>query len=364
MAKRLFLQKAHRHATKHPIVGQLMSEKYDGIRCFWDGGISRGLPTATVPWANTNKDKREFIATGLWSMNAKAIFAPDWFLNKLPNFPLDGELWAGRGKHQQAKSAVSTHVPIDSRWEAIKYMIFDSPNLGDIFKDGTINTPTHFAEFNDIESWLMERGISWEHKWQALQGNYSFDNTLTWLAEQYLINDTVMLAEQEYVKHKEQAYTKLRDVLASGGEGIVLRSPHACYDASRVHSVTKWKPYIDDEAEVVGYKTGRETALGSKLLGLMGAMEVEWRGKRFYLSGFTDEERRLTSTDLNIFTERGALEAAEEWAIYSPDCVVPNDIEAVHFPRGSKVTFKYRELTDEGIPKEASYFRIKHIIEG
>ena len=53
MARREFLQLAdHYNPHKHNVAGWFVSEKLDGQRCFWDGGISRGLPTEQVPWAS------------------------------------------------------------------------------------------------------------------------------------------------------------------------------------------------------------------------------------------------------------------------------------------------------------------------
>ena len=53
MAKREFLQLAdHYDPAKHNVAGWFISEKLDGTRCFWDGGLSRGLPTDSIPWAS------------------------------------------------------------------------------------------------------------------------------------------------------------------------------------------------------------------------------------------------------------------------------------------------------------------------
>ena len=53
MARREFLQLAdHYDPHKHDVAGWFVSEKLDGTRCFWDGGITRGLPTEQVPWAS------------------------------------------------------------------------------------------------------------------------------------------------------------------------------------------------------------------------------------------------------------------------------------------------------------------------
>jgi len=70
MPNREFLMLAQVYdPKKHAIGGWRVSEKKDGERCWWDGGITRGIPKSRVPWANTKKDARYRtapIATGLW----------------------------------------------------------------------------------------------------------------------------------------------------------------------------------------------------------------------------------------------------------------------------------------------------------
>ena len=58
------------------VIGWFLSEKLDGMRAFWDGGVTRGK--YGPPWNNQN-----IKATGLWSRYAKVIHAPDWFLDLL-----------------------------------------------------------------------------------------------------------------------------------------------------------------------------------------------------------------------------------------------------------------------------------------
>jgi hypothetical protein len=109
----------------------------------------------------------------------------------------------------------------------------------------------------------------------------------------------------------------------------------------------------------------------------MGAMLVEWHGLRFELSGFPDDERVLSgseATDKVHITTLRTFEGippkdmyvepkAFQWALtnHSPDngpgTQVPDWIENPTFPRGSTVTFRYREVSNDGIPKEARYWR-------
>jgi DNA ligase-1 len=77
----------------------------------------------------------------------------------------------------------------------------------------------------------------------------------------------------------------------------------------------KVKTWQDAEGLVIGHEPGC-----GKYEGMMGSLIVRWGSVVFRLSGFTDAER------------------LENWI-------------------GRTVTFKYRELTRDGVPKEARYWR-------
>lgn len=113
---------------------------------------------------------------------------------------------------------------------------------------------------------------------------------------------------------------RLREVGKLGGEGLVLHRAEALYVAGRSDDLLKYKPYLDAEARVVGHVPGR-----GKYTGLLGALQVEMEdGKRFKLgTGFTDADRR------------------------DPP------------PLGAWVTYRYRDRTDNGIPRFASYLRVR-----
>lgn len=66
------------------VKGWLMSEKLDGVRCYWNG-------------------------TTMFTRTGKRFFAPDWFVKLLPsNLALDGELWTKRDDFQAGISIVRT----------------------------------------------------------------------------------------------------------------------------------------------------------------------------------------------------------------------------------------------------------------
>ena len=90
--------------------GWWMSEKYDGLRGYWDG-------------------------RQLWSRKGKVIHAPDYFLAELPrDIALDGELWIGRGQFEETASTVLAERP-DARWKNVHFMVFDAPKANGTFEE-------------------------------------------------------------------------------------------------------------------------------------------------------------------------------------------------------------------------------------
>jgi DNA ligase 1 len=89
--------------------GWWMSEKYDGLRGYWDG-------------------------QKLWSRKGNLIHAPEYFLAEVPrDIALDGELWIGHGKFEETMSIVRSETP-DDRWNRVHYMVFDAPQAKGTFE--------------------------------------------------------------------------------------------------------------------------------------------------------------------------------------------------------------------------------------
>jgi DNA ligase-1 len=84
------------------VTGWLMSEKLDGMRAIWDGQM-------------------------LKSRQGNNIAAPQWFLEGLPPFGIDGELWTKRNDFESIMSIVRQYTP-DDRWHTISYNIFEVPH--------------------------------------------------------------------------------------------------------------------------------------------------------------------------------------------------------------------------------------------
>lgn len=125
---------------------------------------------------------------------------------------------------------------------------------------------------------------------------------------------------QERVTDRSSLQQRLAEVVKLGGEGLVLHRADAPWQTGRTESLLKLKPQLDAEARVVAHEAGR-----GKYQGMLGALLVETaNGVRFRLgTGFSDAQRK------------------------NPP------------PVGSMVTYRYRDLTSNGLPKFASFLRLR-----
>lgn len=89
--------------------GWWASEKYDGVRAYWDG-------------------------KKLLTRNNNVIHAPAWFLRDLPKTALDGELFIGRKRFDETSGIVRKKTPVDSEWKKIRYIAFDAPQAAGGFE--------------------------------------------------------------------------------------------------------------------------------------------------------------------------------------------------------------------------------------
>lgn len=313
-------------SNKVNIGGWLASEKLDGTRAFWDSGISRGELASTVPYANTVKDTKPVVATGLWSRSGKVIHAPDFWLNSLPQTLLDGELYLGRGRFQELRSTIGQHEP-DDRWDQVTYQCFDRPSP-DIFSQ-----VREIKIRNEYSFWITQcprlaklRCQDWPFDLVAqslvklLDGNY---------VAEAVKQERLPLAHLEAVDRLDQM---LDATVQLGGEGVMLRKPSFRWDCVRSHCLLKHKPVLFGDAKIIGFTAGK-----GRLKGMIGALVVDYQGKRLELSGMTDAERVISSVT----------------------AAVPNSeiLSTNFFHVGQVIRFKYRELSDDGIPKEARYIR-------
>ncbi len=130
----------------------------------------------------------------------------------------------------------------------------------------------------------------------------------------------LVAVEQFHLANNAALKRKLAEIVSAGGEGLMLHRADAPYITGRNDALLKLKPLDDAEATVIGYVPGK-----GKYEGKMGALQVEMPdGKRFQIgTGFTDAVRA------------------------NPPAV------------GTQVTYTYRGYTKKGLPRFASYMRVR-----
>ncbi|UCV02397.1 DNA ligase [Dechloromonas denitrificans] len=126
--------------------------------------------------------------------------------------------------------------------------------------------------------------------------------------------------EQFDVVDRASLQKRLKSVVQGGGEGLMLHRADAAYETGRSDTLLKLKPWNDTEAVVIGHLPGK-----GKYAGMLGALRVRSAdGREFSLgTGFSDEQRR------------------------NPPAI------------GSEVTYRYRNLTIRGLPRFASFMRLR-----
>ena len=209
--------------------GYLVSEKLDGVRALWDGKALR-------------------------FRSGRAIAAPTWFIAKLPETALDGELWIARGTFDTLSGIVRKTQPVDAEWQQVKYMVFELPAYE--------NLATRPFEQRSAQLQTVVQNAAWPQL-QAI--------------------------EQFKVANRATLQGKLQDIVQGGGEGLMLHLASAPVMVGRSQVLLKLKAVQDAEAVVVGYVSGK-----GKYKGLTGALEVKTAtGQRFKLgTGLTDGQRK------------------------------------------------------------------------
>jgi hypothetical protein len=216
----------------------MLPENLDGTRCFWDGGVSRGISNGEVPWAGVTdpktgrrKDKIKPIATGLWSRYGNPIMAPDWFLNSLPACFLDGELWAGRGNFQLCRSICGGDTP-DPRFKQIQYAVYSAPGFLPLFQNGEINSANMVCQidFAATRRWITDQLEDFDGGFLFCPAE-NFEQELLCLSDYIETqSDTCFMLRQDRLpadekKARQRVGEFLDYVLEQGGEGACSMLP-------------------------------------------------------------------------------------------------------------------------------------------
>lgn len=235
----------------------LVSEKFDGVRAYWNG-------------------------QQLLTRSGYPIHTPPSFTDGWPGQHLEGELWIGYGQFSRLSGLVQRYDTQPDDWHDVRFMVFDLPQWPDTFA----------GRQQRLQQLLESRPDQFNLK----------------LVPQYSGLDEAALQ------------ARLQQVLAKGGEGLMLHRASALYQLQRTADIRKLKPFQDADAKVLAHLPGK-----GKYAGMLGSVQVELEdGTRLKIgSGFSDAER------------------------------------ADPPPIGSTITFRYNGLTRHGKPRFARFIRIR-----
>ncbi|MED5618769.1 DNA ligase [Ideonella sp. BN130291] len=236
--------------------GYLVSEKFDGVRALWDGEVLR-------------------------FRSGQPVHAPAWFTAALPAQALDGELWMARGRFEALAGAVRRELPRDEEWRQISYRLFELPGA-----------PGPFSARNEAIGALVQR---------------------TGFA-------ALVQVEQQPLRGPSELRRRLAEVVAAGGEGLMLHRADAPYRSGRSDALLKLKPLNDADAVVLAHLPGQ-----GKYDGQLGALRVRMDGGPVFDigTGLSDAQRLAPP------------------------------------PVGATITFTHRGFTRTGVPRFASFLRVR-----
>jgi len=167
--------------------GWLLSEKYDGIRAVWTGHT-------------------------FFSKQGNEIKAPQFFREKLPTIPLDGEVWAGRGGFN--KVVHISRVVKEDPWKPVKFVVFDAPSL--------------LSPYESRHKYLLD------------------------LKAKKILPDHVEVASVVKCTGTDHLQKFSDEIVKSGGEGVILHRADAFYEGGRSDGLYKHKMYYDSEVKYLG----------------------------------------------------------------------------------------------------------------
>ncbi len=206
-----------------------VSEKYDGVRGYWDG------------------QQRQ-----MYSRNGTVIALPDGLAQQLPDQSLDGELWIARGQFERVVSVVRDAQPDEAAWKQVKYMVFELPDP------------------------------------QQQRGDFTQRMAQIERITRQINSPNILAVKQWRVRNRTELLQQLDTITQVGGEGLMLHLANAPYQTGRSEALYKLKLRQDAEATVIAHNPGT-----GKYAGKVGSLRVRTDdGREFNVGSGLDEATR------------------------------------------------------------------------
>ncbi|WP_343808555.1 DNA ligase [Marinobacterium maritimum] len=171
----------------------LVSEKYDGVRAYWDG--------------------EQLLTRSGYPINLPDSFTHDW-----PKQHLEGELWIGYGAFEPLSALIRSHSASQQEWQQVRFMLFDLPQW-----------PGTFAQRHEQLRQLLIASTA----------------------------ANLQLVAQHRGTTPEALEQLFTQVINQNGEGLMLHRADALYQLKRTLDLRKLKPFQDAEAIVIAHLPGK-----------------------------------------------------------------------------------------------------------
>lgn len=171
----------------------LVSEKYDGIRAYWNG--------------------HQLLTRNGYPINIPESVTADW-----PDEHLEGELWIGYRQFDVLSALIRSHKTTAQDWQAVRFLLFDLPHWPGTFAERQ-------ARLAQLPALASATNLS-------------------------------VITQQQGLNHAEldRLFTQ---VTTRGGEGLMLHRSEALYQLQRSSDLRKLKPFQDAEAVVIAHYPGK-----------------------------------------------------------------------------------------------------------
>lgn len=317
--------------------GYVVSEKLDGVRALWDGVV-------------------------LKSRSGKAFSPPKCWVENLPDFALDGELFIARGKFEEVLSIVSKG---DSQcekckceeWSKVGYFIFDVPQANqklnaknsakssaDSSAESSAKSYTLLERLALLESWLENRANKTNKASQAKTTKAK--NSADLDSAKASKNPILHIIPQESVPSQEALQKKLKEIEKLGGEGLVIRKNNAPYERFRTTNAMKLKSYSDTECVVVAHNQGK-----GKFSNALGSLTCESLPLDFATAKSAENADSTQPAPLTFPPHSRKIRFKIGSGFSDKDRAAPP-------PIGTIITYKYYGLTKNGLPRFPVFLRV------
>jgi len=200
-------------------------------------------------------------------------------------------LYTSTGLHYENLEHIQTELDIFFK---------DHPDITEL--DGEIYK--HNSSRGNIGSSIASENLSDSelefHIFDIVNGTMAINRQIELIQLEQQLSDNlkhIKIVSSFFTQDIQDIYNAIEMFTSQGYEGAIIRHPYALYERKRSTGIMKFKPRKQDVYRICGYKA--LVRKNGKIEPLIGSLEcfTDGESERFFISGFTNEERALLWKD-------------------------------------------------------------------